>query len=85
MYYLEGTRSGFRLMAVTVQSSSTELRPEVPVPLFEFRGTNTTPQANVFLYSPTSDGQRFLVSASASDAEPTLNVITNWERAATAK
>jgi hypothetical protein len=34
------------------------------------------------LYSPSADGQRFLVNAQAGDAAPTLNVISNWEKAA---
>jgi len=37
---------------------------------------------NWFLYSPSADGQRFLVNVQAGDAEPTLNVINNWEKAA---
>jgi serine/threonine protein kinase len=38
--------------------------------------------ANSFLYSPSADGQRFLTHVQPDDAEPTLNVITNWEKAA---
>jgi hypothetical protein len=40
------------------------------------------PSFNAFLYSPGADGQRFLVNVEAGDAEPALNVITNWEKAA---
>jgi len=50
--------------------------------LFDFSASYFTPQINVFLYSPSSDGQRFLVSAEARTTEPTLNVLVNWEKAA---
>jgi hypothetical protein len=40
------------------------------------------PQGNSFLYSPSADGQRFLVEVQAPGAEPTVNVISNWEKAA---
>src|SRR6266566_1750885 len=30
------------------------------------------------LYSPSADGQRFLVEVFASNAQPTLEVILNW-------
>ena len=33
---------------------------------------------NVFLYSPHSDGQRFLMTALAEEGVPTINVITHW-------
>jgi len=36
------------------------------------------------MYSPSADGQRFLVGVQPGDVQPTLNVITNWEKAALA-
>jgi hypothetical protein len=42
----------------------------------------SVPTQNNILYSPSADGQRFLVNLQADDAEPTLNVISNWETAA---
>ena len=38
--------------------------------------------SNIFAYSPHPDGQRFLVNALVETGEPTVNVITNWQRAA---
>lgn len=50
--------------------------------LFEFRAISVTTTANAFMYSPSADGQRFLVGVQPGDVQPTLNVITNWEKAA---
>ena len=75
-----------QLMAVTVQPpSTTSFTVGVPQKLFDFPALNFVPQLNCFLYSPAPDGQRFLVSVLANTAEPTLNVIVNWEKAAAAK
>jgi hypothetical protein len=52
--------------------------PEV---LFEFRAGGIVPTFNTFLYSPSADGQRFLVDLQPADATPILNVISNWEKA----
>jgi len=47
--------------------------------LFEYRARFYVPQLNNFAYSPSNDGQRFLVSAYADqDFRPTLNVMVNW-------
>jgi hypothetical protein len=43
------------------------------------------PQANFFSYSPSADGQRFLMRILPDAALPTLNVITNWEKAQAVK
>jgi hypothetical protein len=53
-----------------------------PQALFQFGSLGQIPVVNTFLYSPNADGQRFLVNVDAGDAEPALNVITNWEKAA---
>ena len=55
-------------------------RPDVgtPKPLFEIAGTTTLPQFNAFAYSPSTDGQRFLVNSFAGDAQPTVDVVVNW-------
>ena len=72
-----------RLMSVPVQSSSDRgFQAGVPQAMFEFRGNSSVPSANRFVYSPSADGQRFLVNLDASDEEPALNVIVNWEKAA---
>jgi serine/threonine protein kinase/WD40 repeat protein len=72
-----------RLMAVAVQSGPRgDFQVGAPQTLFEFRAITQAPSGNGFLYSPSADGQRFLVRVQPGDAEPTLNVITNWEKAA---
>jgi hypothetical protein len=48
-------------------------------PLFEFSTIVTNTTANAFSYSPSADGQRFLIKAIAGDSQPVLNVIVNWE------
>jgi Tol biopolymer transport system component/predicted Ser/Thr protein kinase len=53
----------------------------VPQPLFEISAALTTPQRNVFLYSPAPNG-RFLVNILASTTPPTINLITNWQNLA---
>ena len=37
--------------------------------------------ANVWGYSPSLDGKRFLVAESISTAAPTVHVILNWQNA----
>jgi Tol biopolymer transport system component len=80
-----GTRR--QIMAVPVQAvSSASLKLGVPQKLFDFPTTGTiSPQQNIFLYSPANGGDRFLVFVPANTAEPTLNVVVNWEKAGAAK
>ena len=83
LFYLEAGIPQERLMAVAVQSGPRgDFQTGAPQALFEFRQIGSTTTNNSFLYSPSADGQRFLVHVQPSDAEPTLNVITNWEKAA---
>jgi len=49
--------------------------------LFAVRALTFVPQSNAFSYSVASVGQRFLVNTLVRTAEPTLNVIVNWEKA----
>jgi hypothetical protein len=52
----------------------------VPKQLFEFRGGTNIPELNIFAYSPSVDGLRFLVNAAVEDnVQPTLNVLVNWQ------
>jgi hypothetical protein len=70
-------------MAVPVQSGPRgDFQAGDPQPLFEFRASGQVPTNNVFLYSPSADGQRFLVNVQPGGEEPMLNVISNWEKAA---
>ena len=81
-YWENGSGDVRRLMAVPVQlGPDANFQAGVPQPLFEFHAISATETVNHFLYSPTADGQRFLVNVQAGDAA-TLNVITNWEKAA---
>jgi dipeptidyl aminopeptidase/acylaminoacyl peptidase len=81
LYYLrEGTPES--LMAVSVQSRPGGLlQAGVPRALFELHTRIIVSQANIFSYSPSADGQRFLMIVLPDAAPPTLNVITNWEKA----
>jgi hypothetical protein len=70
-------------MAVAVQPGAHgDFQAGVPQALFEFRGIGIVAEGNSFLYSPSADGQRFLVQVQPAGVEPTVNVITNWEKAA---
>jgi dipeptidyl aminopeptidase/acylaminoacyl peptidase len=52
-----------------------------PVPLVEFRrGGNFLPETNGFIYSPTADGQKFLISANVGTVAPSVRLILNWGR-----
>ena len=39
-------------------------------------------QANLWAYSPSADGQRFLVNELTEASSSTVNVITHWQQAA---
>jgi Tol biopolymer transport system component len=81
LYYL--SRPG--LMAVSVQSRpGGPLQAGVPKALFDVQTRTIIPEANQFSYSPSADGQRFLMRILPDATLPTLNVITNWEKAAAA-
>jgi eukaryotic-like serine/threonine-protein kinase len=83
LYFLEYVQPKVRLMAVPVQSGPPgDFRAGAAQALFEFSAIGTVTAANHFLYSPSPDGQRFLVNIEARDAAPTLNVVTNWEKMA---
>ena len=69
------------LKAATVEAfGQGGLRTGTPQRLFDIRAQGTVIQANVFVYSPQRDGQRFLVNALTEEGEPTINVITNWQK-----
>jgi len=73
-------------MAVPIQAGSRPVfAAGAPKTLFVFRVHTYVPQSNAFTYSVAAIGQRFLVNTQVSTAEPTLNVIVNWEKAAAAK
>jgi eukaryotic-like serine/threonine-protein kinase len=83
LFFLEAGRAGQRLIAVPVQGGvSDDFHLGTPQALFEFLSYPTVPSNNVFLYTPSADGQRFLVNLEAGNEGPSLNVIVNWEKAA---
>jgi Tol biopolymer transport system component len=83
LFFLESGFPQQRLMAVAVQFAPRgDFQAGAPQVLFEFRVIGSVPTANSFLYSPSADGQRFLMHVQPGDAAPTLNVITKWEKAA---
>jgi dipeptidyl aminopeptidase/acylaminoacyl peptidase len=74
-----------RLMSVAVQTGPRgDFQAERPQALFEFHSIASSPALNMFMYSPSADGQRFLVQVQPGDAAPALNLISNWEKAALA-
>ena len=87
LFYLEYSGPLARVMAVAVRLGPGGT-PEFGAPrkLFEYRAFSLgfTPLSNSFAYSPSPDGQHFLVNMDADTAEPVINVITNWQKAAVA-
>ncbi|HXE81500.1 MAG TPA: protein kinase [Vicinamibacterales bacterium] len=72
--------SGGRLHAVEVRQVP-ELQVGLPVPLFEL----TAPNEDFDDYSPSADGQRFLVKQRSGDGtSPTLHLLINWHLGAQA-
>ena len=78
LFYLEFRSDGSRLKIMSVAIAAGSNPAGTPKPLFEFRSLITVEGANVFAYSPSADGQRFLVDAFATDVQPSLEVISNW-------
>jgi Tol biopolymer transport system component len=85
LYFTDSGVSGrVILMAATVAADGRGgLRIGSPQKLFEVRATATVPQQNIFAYSPHPDRQRFLVNELVETGEPTVNVITNWQKSVT--
>ena len=78
LFYLDNAdfESRGKIMSVTIGTGTNPAGP--PKALFEFRSSLIVPLGNIFVYSPSPDGQRFLVDAFATDVQPTLEVISNW-------
>ncbi len=80
LFFLEGADKN-HLLAVAVQSGPRgDFQAGAPQALFEFRAVGSIATGDTFLYSPSADGQRFLVNIQIVDDPPTLNVISNWEK-----
>ena len=69
------------LMAATVETDGRGgLRTGVPQKLFDAYARVFVIQQNMFSYSPHPDGQRFLVNTIVDMGQPTVNVITHWQK-----
>jgi len=85
LYFLTTTAQGVgtTVMAVPIRAEAQNgISVGTPVKLFQFESLITIPQGNSWLYAPSPDGQRFLVSVQAEADPPTIHMITNWLKAA---
>ena len=78
LFFLQSVGGTPRFRVFSVPISTAPNPAGTPKPLFEFQAIGTIQQLNVFLYSPSPDGQRFLVNGFVSDAPPSLDVVLNW-------
>lgn len=86
LYYLEGLgRNRRRVIAVPIARKGQSFEPGVPTPLFDFPGRTFVAQQNIWIYSATADGTRFLVNAELTDGPAQLTVVTNWQGALTTR
>jgi Tol biopolymer transport system component len=79
LFYLERVAGSRRhkLMAVAInERADNPLGP--PQSLFEFTVLSNVIEGNFFLYSPSADGQRFLVNAYPPDSQSSLDLLVNW-------
>ena len=86
IYYI-GTASRPLLsafIAVSIKPNRESLEIGSPQKLFEARTVGIVPRYSQFRYSVASDG-RFLVNTRAETAEPSINLITNWQKLPGAK
>ena len=84
LYFLQSPDAiNLTLMAVPMKADGRGgISAGEPVELFQFKTLVFTPQANAWSYSPSPDGQRFLVNVQAETSGPEIHVITNWLKAA---
>lgn len=79
LFYLERIPGSRRYKVMAVPFNETAENPlGTPRPLFEFTAQSNTPEGNSFVYSPSADGQRFLVNVYTADRQPSLDVLINW-------
>ena len=79
LFYLERIPSSRRYKLIAVAINETSDNPlGTTRSLFEFTALSNIPEVNGFLYSPSADGQRFLVNAYAADSQSSLDVLINW-------
>ena len=77
LFYVDYDRAIVAVMGAPIGSGPEPVG--APVPLVEFRrGGNFLPEANALIYSPTADGQKFLISANVGTVAPSVRLILNW-------
>jgi len=80
LFYLRSGTPIMQMMSVAVAAGPRPFADDVnPQKLFEYRGSYLNPRRSQFDYSPSGDGKRFLVRTYASTAQPTLDVLVNWQ------
>jgi Tol biopolymer transport system component len=77
---LEGPRISLWTAAVQ-RSGGNELHIGTPQKLFDVPASLYIIQSNIWSYSPSPDGTRFLVNALTETSAETINVVTNWPSA----
>jgi eukaryotic-like serine/threonine-protein kinase len=85
LFYLQGTRLGGAIQVMSLPIAKTSNPVGVATALFEIQSSTILPQFNTFIYSPTPDGQRFLMSVFANSDQPSLELILNWGATGTGK
>ena len=78
LFYVESVTGTSRVKVMSVPIGPAPNPAGMPKLLFEFQAFLTVPQANVFVYSPSADGQRFLINVPSTETRPSLEVILNW-------
>jgi serine/threonine protein kinase len=83
LYFLTGAALGpVTLMVVTVEGDGRgELRIIAPQRLFDFHAPMNLVANDRRSYSLGRDDKRFLVNALVESSAPTVNIITNWQKA----
>jgi Tol biopolymer transport system component len=76
----EGPRTSLWSAAVQLAAGG-ELRTGAPQRLFAVASNLYIIQNNIWSYSPSPDGTRFLVNVLTDTSAPVLNVVTNWPSA----
>jgi hypothetical protein len=82
LFYKEGAARGRWIAVPVVSGRGGMFEPGETRPLFEFVVKASPIQFNAFTYGVSEDGQRFLINHELEGPQETLNVITNWQKAA---
>jgi serine/threonine protein kinase len=85
LFFLDYSPGTLRHKVMSVPIGTAPNPAGTPKPLFEFQAIFSVPQANVFLYSPSANGQRFLINGFAAEAQPSLEIVLNWGATAVGK